>query len=150
MQDHGIRLAGTRQFPHEVLVRFAVVDHQRLAEGLGEFDVPVQRLDLRVLVRRALVLVQPVPVEAALPDRDDSPVSGQLGELGTHVVGEPLRFGRVHRDRCDDALVPLRGRDGLPGLLDTVADVAHHAHAGRHGAVHDRADLVQGPGAARP
>ena len=65
-------------------MRLAVVDHQRLAEPLGEPDVPPEGALLAV--GRGEV---PVVVEPGLPHRDDARVRGEpldLGEVGSSVT----------------------------------------------------------------
>ena len=130
------------QDAQDVVVRVPVVDHQRLAQALGEVDVPAERALLGVPGA-----VVPVVVETGLADGDHPRVGGEPLDLGAVVVGERGRAGRVQGDGGGDAVVPVRGVDHPAGAREVVGDGDDAGHADRGRPV-QRGDDVRGVDAA--
>ena len=105
MEDDLLGCALLAQDAQHVVVGVAVVDHQRLADPLGQVDVPAE---VHLLVDRLGAV--PVVVEARLADGDHPRVGRQPLELGIPRVVQARDLGRVDGDRGVDVRMGVARR----------------------------------------
>ena len=107
MEDHGLRRAFLVQHPQQILIGFAIVNHQRLTETLRQIDVPPETVDLLLDGGAPLELAGPVEVEPRLPHGNDSWIGRQPLDLGSRAGIENVCPGRMDCDGCVDSRIPM-------------------------------------------
>lgn len=67
MEHHCLRRAFLVQHPQQILIGFAIVNHQRLTETLRQIDVPPETVDLLLDRGAPFELAWPVEIQPGLP-----------------------------------------------------------------------------------
>lgn len=149
MKDHRVGSAFCPQHIEHLGVCLSVVDHQRLPNPLSQVYMPREGLPLHVRLRTTVQATWPIHIHTGFTDSHHPRMGCQFLDLGTGIIAECIRTGRVQRHRGVNPRLPVGG-PGYPACgVQVVGDGDHRAHANRGGALNDRNYPVGVGGPAR-